>query len=592
MTFFDKLHALTSENYIFPVEVSFIGKPNDNRNRYNEFIKKAGKKSHKVYGVKVVEGKVESKALQLGMLNKKVVAEYVALLNRFADEDFKEEFENKTLQLSRTRKVVFLPQNLTVAQELFRAVEEWLNYSNAVQVYGSSRILKTLSAGFPVFNENSVEEGLEDFIENLENPHSRNIVNLLSSKRNSLVIDGEEPYRKNYPFKNIVSLESENRAVVDYYYGEIDKNNLKVLFNEPLLRFPHFLALNEFIEHGKKGQNLKEYITTEAGKKSINDCLKNGAPKLYSHTKNLMCILVEPKNSTDINFLSLNFSSGVKFVHEKVGTLSARELLMWVENHKLQPYFDLSSSLKKSFLEDWVWQLSKPQSELNKECKILNTLKLAGKERTPKEVINSDNVRTWLYENILKEDTSDLEEHEKQELAQTIAQRARDFLNDRTYRCNEKSMLFLFNNLLHRALENSANKDRFKVSAFSYFVILDSIAQTKDYMRNSSFNSFSIVLYKTLENVNYDLDSLARVLYTLRTNKNIPDFTAKIWSEFLDATPNVSTKNDTELELILPIFTSSTVPNKNTYLNNKQVEENWDFLYKLHKNKPLYLLKN
>src|SRR5699024_8481356 len=195
--------------------------------------KKAGKKSRSVYGVKVVEGKVESKALQLGMLNKKVVAEYVALLNRFADEDFKEEFENNNLQLSKSRKVVFLPQNLTVAQELFQAVEEWLNYNNAVQVYGSSRILKTLSAGFPVFNENSVEEGLEDFIENLENPHSRNIVNLLSPKRNSLVIDGEEPYRKSYPFKNIVSLECENRALLDYYYGEIDKNSLKVLFDEP-----------------------------------------------------------------------------------------------------------------------------------------------------------------------------------------------------------------------------------------------------------------------------------------------------------------------------------------------------------------------
>src|SRR5699024_5773692 len=184
MTFFDKLHELTSENYIFPVEVSLIGKPNEDRNGigkpnedrngYSEFRKKAGKKSRSVYGVKVVEGKVESKALQLGMLNKKVVAEYVALLNRFADEDFKEEFENNNLQLSKSRKVVFLPQNLTVAQELFQAVEEWLNYNNAVQVYGSHRILKTLSAGFPVFNENSVEEGLEDFIENLENPHSRN----------------------------------------------------------------------------------------------------------------------------------------------------------------------------------------------------------------------------------------------------------------------------------------------------------------------------------------------------------------------------------------------------------------------------------
>src|SRR5699024_11100568 len=112
-------------------------------------------------------------------------------------------------------------------------------------------------AGFPVFNEYSVEEGLEDFIENLENPHSRNIVNTLSPKRNSLVIEGEEPYRKNYPFKNITSLECKNRAFSDYYYGEIDKNSLKVLFDEPLLRFPHFLALNEFIEHGKKGQNLK-----------------------------------------------------------------------------------------------------------------------------------------------------------------------------------------------------------------------------------------------------------------------------------------------------------------------------------------------
>src|SRR5699024_1640926 len=302
---------------------------------------------------------VESKATQLEIFNKEVVAEYVALLNRFADEDFKEEFEKNALQLSGNRKVVFLPQNLTVAQELFQAVEEWLNYNNAVLGCGSHRILKTRIAGFPVFNENSVEEGLEDFIENLENPHSRNIVNTLSPKRNSLVIEGEEPYRKNYPFKNIVSLECENRALLDYYYGEIDKNSLKVLFDEPLLRFPHFLALNEFIENGKKGQNLKEYITTEAGKKSINDCLKNGAPKIYSHTKNLMCILVEPKNSTDINFLSLNFSSGVKLVHEKVGTLSARELLMWVENHRLQPYFDLSSSLKKTFLEDWVWQLSK-----------------------------------------------------------------------------------------------------------------------------------------------------------------------------------------------------------------------------------------
>ena len=592
MPFFDKLHKLTSENYIFPIEVSFIGKIDEDGKRYNEFKRKAGSKSPRVYGVKVVEGKVESKATQLEIFNKEVVAEYVALLNRFADEDFKEEFENNALQLSRNRKVVFLPQNLTVAQELFQAVEEWLNYNNAVQVYGSHRILKTLSAGFPVFNEDSVEEGLEDFIENLENPHSRNIVNTLSPKRNSLVIEGEEPYRKNYPFKNITSLECKNRAFSDYYYGEIDKNSLKVLFDEPLLRFPHFLALNEFIEHGKKGQNLKEYIATEAGIKSINDCLKNGAPKFYSHTKNLMCILVEPKSSTDTNFLSLNFSSGMKFIQEKVGTLSARELLMWVENHKLQPYFDLSSSLKKSFLEDWVWQLSKPQSELNKEYKILDSLKLSGKDKTSKEVINSDSVSTWLYENVAKENNLNLEDYREQELAQEILQRAKDFLNDRTYRCNEKSMLFLFNNLLHRALENSANKDRFDVSAFSYFIILDSIAQTKDYMRNSSFNSFSVVLYKTLENVNYNLDSLAQVLYTLRTNENIPDFTAKTWSQFLDATPDVSTKNDTELELILPIFTSSTVPNRNTYLSNKQVAENWEFLYKLHKNKPLYLLNN
>ena len=603
MTFISDLQKLTADNYIFPVEVYFVGKRGTDGKHYDEFKRSryATGDDKKVYAVKVDEGKVTSKGTQLGIYNKQVVAEYVELLNFFAHSDYKEELragnvdsagkEVNEFLPSKRRKVVFLPQNINVARKVFAEVKDWLIYNRIAEKDGNHKVLKTLSAGFTVFNEDSVEEALEDFAKNLDAPHSRNIINSLSPIRNSLIIDGDEAYKRNYPFKDTTSLSGCGSVNFQHYYGEIDKNSLKPLFDEVLVRYPHLLALNEFMEHGKKSQNLKEYIATEAGKSAINKCLKNNTFNFYSHTKDLMCTLVAPKDPTEVNFLSLNFSANMQFVPEKVSTLSAQELRMWIENHKSQPYFDLSSPLKKSLLEDWIWQLSKPQKELDKEYAKLRTLKLKGENVTIGGLISSKGVSNWIQDNIEEELSSYMEDNLVKEYSLPATKRVQDFLEDRLSRCRYKNINFLFNTLLHQALENSKNKEHFNVSAFSYFIILDSILQTNEYMRSSSFNTFSAILYDTLKNVRYDLDKLAKVLYTLRTDRSLPMFTKKEWSDFLTSTTDISEKNSTELNLLLGIFTPHSSA-RNSIKREKLTEENWEFLRNAHRNKPLYLLKN
>ena len=99
-----------------------------------------------------------------------------------------------------------MPQNINVARKVFAEVKDWLIYNRIAEKDGNHKVLKTLSAGFTVFNEDSVEEALEDFAKNLDAPHSRNIINSLSPIRNSLIIDGDEAYKRNYPFKDTTSL--------------------------------------------------------------------------------------------------------------------------------------------------------------------------------------------------------------------------------------------------------------------------------------------------------------------------------------------------------------------------------------------------
>lgn len=63
MTFISDLQKLTADNYIFPVEVYFVGKRGTDGKHYDEFKRSryATGDDKKVYAVKVDEGKVTSK---------------------------------------------------------------------------------------------------------------------------------------------------------------------------------------------------------------------------------------------------------------------------------------------------------------------------------------------------------------------------------------------------------------------------------------------------------------------------------------------------------------------------------------------------
>lgn len=626
MNYLTALNKATDNNFIFPVHIAFKGIVN-RQSVFSQYDKENLDKlslidrKSVIYGVQVLRNReITEKAKKSGAYNESTVEVFADFIHKVAllDNARREILGNNYADfaaMQSTSAVIFLPANENIARTVFDRVYKWLADNDIMNdsKFNPELVLRILMSGFPVYGENNVDKAVDTVIkEIMAGRIYRDVDDIFLSEEESLHSNKWHDYSPMSRLRLLTyDLEAEDNGVqnlgCETLYtrrgdnSSCEKENMRNIFNQILPSLPHFVVINEFMQHGVKNQSLAEFCTSDKGKKTIAKHFKTGDLNIYKHTKNLydtMCLTKNLNKRVDfqehVSFLSMHKKNVSLF--KEVIKLDKKSFMTWVKNRENQPEVSVDDLAKKERLNLWLNY-------------VTNSFEgWSNKKQSPQQAI--DKIEPKLTKDELKETKTEIFQHMK-----TYQDKKRKFTTVnidnierivgrmhviyqrfhglKVYKTKENECLEF---LLKKAVLHNNGTKNLKLPFYGYLLLMETFVRPGKTIRSMNAKNVLPTMDKICTVLNYDMEKLSELLYFFYTDKNFPSLGQRNIIEFLENVQNAGVDintdpaNSSTLALYASVFTKN-MPQRNYVYAGTNVKNliMWKKMYNLHQQNPLYI---